>query len=387
MRNTLVIVQVALSLVLLATAGLFLRSLGNASTIDIGFKPDNILIMSVDPKLHNYSNAKTEQFLSQLRERVSTLPGVRSVSFVGVVPLSIGANSDKFDVEASKDHPRQSAYANVNNVGTEYFKMMGIPMLRGREFNIETDDQRVAIINETMATNMFPGLDPLGHQMLQGKDSYTVIGVARDSKSRTIGEKPTNGAFIFLNAAPEKVNSFFGITILVKTSVNPRSLAQSVRAQISALDPNMAVFSTETMQEHVDKSLILPRISALLFGIFGTVGLTLAAIGLYGVMSYSVRKRTREIGIRMALGARPRGVLGMVLRQGLTLTGVGLGVGIAIALVLGRFTASVLYGTSGTDLLTFAIVSTVLLAAATVAILVPALRAAHVEPTRALRYE
>jgi len=141
------------------------------------------------------------------------------------------------------------------------------------------------------------------------------------------------------------------------------------------------------MQEHVDKSLLLPRISALLLGVFGTVGLTLAAIGLYGVMIYSVRCRTREIGIRMALGANPRNVLKMVLRQGLILTGIGIGIGLIIALVLGRFTASVLYGTSGTDLLTFVVVSAVLLATATVAILIPAVRAAHVDPMVALRYE
>ena len=238
-----------------------------------------------------------------------------------------------------------------------------------------------------MAATVFPGQDPIGRRMSQGKDSFTVIGIARNSKLRTIGEKPESAAYLFLNAAPEKANSFFGTSIIVKTSVNPRSMAQSVRQQISALDPTMAVFNTETMQEHVDKSLLLPRISALLFGIFGVVGLTLAAIGLYGVMSYSVRRRTREIGIRMALGARPHAVLGMVLRQGLTLTGIGLGVGVLVALVLGRFTASVLYGISGTDPITFAIVSTVLLAAATVSILIPAFRASHVEPTTALRYE
>ena len=392
MRNTLVVVQVSLSLVLLTTAGLFLRSLGNASSIDIGFKPANLLIMSVDPKIQNYSHDKTAQFLSQLRDRVSALPGVRSVSFVGIVPLSIGAAENKFDVDPAKGRPAQNVIALVNTIGAGYFQTMGIPLVRGRDFTPQdvtsnVGGQPAAIINQTMAAHLFPGQDPIGRTIRQDKATYTIIGVARNSKSRTIGEKPSDAAYLFLNAAPEKATSFFGTTILVKTSMDPRALASSVRQQIAALDPNMAVFNTETMQEHVDKSLLLPRISALLLGIFGAIGLTLAAIGLYGVMSYSVRRRTREIGIRMALGAKRPTVLRMILRQGLILTAIGLAIGLAIALALGRFTASVLYGTSGTDLLTFVIVSLVLLATAAVAVLVPALRAAHVEPTTALRYE
>jgi predicted permease len=387
LRNSLVVVQVALSLVLLATAGLFLRSLGNASSIDIGFKSDNLLIMSMDPKLQNYSHDKTLQFLAQARERVSALPGVRSVSFVGVVPLSIGANSSNYEAEAAKDHPKQNVNADTNTIGSGYFASMGIPLLRGRDFVLQTDDQHVAIINETMASHLFPGQDPIGRVIHHDKDQYTIIGIARNSKQRTIGEKPSNAIYLFLNAAPEKANSFFGTTLIVKTSVNPAAMAQSVRQQIAALDPNMAVFNIETMQQHVDKSLLLPRISALLLGIFGAVGLTLAAIGLYGVMSYSVRCRTREIGIRMALGAKPRKVLKMILRQGLTLTAIGLAIGLAIALVVGRFAASVLYGTSGSDVLTFAVVSIVLMATAAIAILIPARRAAHVQPTVALRYE
>jgi predicted permease len=387
MRNTLVVVQVALSLVLLATAGLFLRSLGNASSIDIGFKPDNILMMTVDPKLHNYSPEKTVQFLSQLRERVSALPGVRSVSFLDTVPLSIGGASYGFNVDAANARPQQRAQADVYSVGSGYFQTMGIPLLRGRDFNIQSRDEHAIIINETMAGHLFPKQDPIGRVLRADKILYTVIGVARNSKSRTLGEGPVNCAYLFLEAAPEKVFSLFGISTIVKTSRNPIALARSVRDEIAALDPTMAVFNTETMQEHVDKSLLLPRISALLLGTFGAVGLTLAAIGLYGVMSYSVRRRTREIGIRMALGARPGTVLKMVLGQGLALTGVGLAIGLGIALGLGRFTASLLYGISGTDLLTFLTVPAVLLVAATVAIVVPALRAAHVKPTTALRYE
>jgi predicted permease len=387
MRNVLVVAQVALSMVLLATAGLFLRSLGNASSIDIGFKADNVLMMTVDPKLHNYSREKTAQFLSQLRERVSALPGVRGVSFVDTVPLSIGGTSYGFDVDAANARPQQSAQSDVYSVGSRYFETMGIPLLRGRDFNIQSRDEHAIIINETMAGHLFPKEDPIGRTMRADKTLYTVIGVAGNSKSRTLGEKPANCAYLSLEAAPEKVISLFGISTIVKTSRNPIALARSVRDKIATLDPSMAVFNTETMQAHVDKSLLLPRLSALLLVIFGAVGLTLAAIGLYGVMSYSVRRRTREIGIRMALGARPGAVLKMVLRQGLLLTGIGLGIGLGIALGLGRFTASLLYGISGTDLLTFVTVPAVLLAAATAAVVVPAFRAAHINPTTALRHE
>jgi putative ABC transport system permease protein len=387
MRNTLVVVQVSLSLVLLTTAGLFLRSLGHASSIDIGFRPANLLIMSMDPKLQNYSPDKTAQFLAQLHDRVAALPGVRSVSFVGVVPLSIGGEADNFAVDATQGHSAQNGIAFVDTVGAGYFQTMGIPLLRGRAFSAQLDGPSTAIINETMAAHLFPGQDPIGRTIRQDKTRYTVVGIARDSKLRTIGEKPTDAAYLFLNAAPEKANSFFGTTILVRTSIDPGALASPVREQIAALDPNMAVFNSETMQEHVDKSLLLPRISSLLLGIFGVIGLTLASIGLYGVMSYSVRRRTREIGIRMALGAKRPTVLRMILRQGLVLTGIGLAIGLAIALALGRFTASVLYGTSGTDPLTFVTVSVVLVATAVAAVLIPALRAAHVEPTTALRCE
>ncbi len=387
MRNALVVVQVALSLVLLAAGGLFLRSLENASSIDIGFKPDDILVMTVDPKLHNYSREKTVQFLSQFRDHVSALPGVRSVSFVDTLPLSIGGANFDFKVDAAKGRPEQSVNANVYSIGSGYFQTMSIPLLRGRDFNPQSDHQNAAIINETMAGQLFPNQDPIGRVMRTQKNSYTVIGIARNTKSRSLGEKPVKCAYLFLDAAPEKVVSLFGISAIVKTSVNPQLLARSVRGQITDLDPNMAVFNIETMQDHVNQSLLLPRISALLLGTFGAVGLTLAAFGLYAVMSYSVRRRTHEIGIRMALGARPNTVLRMVVRQGLGLTGVGLAIGLGIALGLGRFTASLLYGISGTDLLTLVSVPAVLLAVAVIAIIVPAFRAAHVEPNTALRYE
>ena len=378
LRNALVMVQVALSLVLLAGAGLFLRSLQNASSIDLGMKPDHVLLMSFDPKLYSYSREKTQQFLSTLRERVSALPGVRSVSFVDSLPLSIGGVNFGFNAANGAGGKPQQADADVYRVGSEFMGTLGIPLLRGRDFNRRTDDEHVAIINETMARRLFGNEDPLGRQIVSDKIPHTIIGVAGNSKSRTLGEKPKNCAYLFLEAAPEKAMSFFGISLAVKTSGDPHSLIHPVRAEITALDPNLAVFNAETMQEHVDKSLLLPRLSALLLGVFGAIGLTLAAIGLYGVMSYSVRRRTREIGIRMALGAEPGKVLRMVLVQGLAVTAVGLAIGLALAVALGRFAASLLYGISGTDLVTFLTVPAVLLAAALAAIVFPARRAAHV---------
>ncbi len=391
LRNGLVVVQVALSLVLLASAGLFLRSLQNASNIELGMKPDNILLMAVDPKLHNYSREKTQQFLTALRGRVAALPGVRSVTFVDSLPLSIGGTSDNFKAQGGKGGAPQDANADVYSVGAGFFDTLGIPLVRGRDFT-QADGEHVAVINQTMAAKLFGNEDPLGRQLsteLPGAEqiSYTIIGLARNAKSRTLGEGAKNCAYLSLEAAPEKVFSFFGITLAVKTSVDPNSLTRPVRAEIAALDPDLAVFNIDTMQEHVSKSFLLPRLSATILGIVGLVGLTLAAVGLYGVMSYAVRRRTREIGIRMALGAEPGNVLRMVLWQGVTVTGIGLAIGLGIALTLGRFTATLLYGISGADLVTFITVPIVLVAAALVAIMVPASRAARVQPSTALRYE
>ena len=386
MRNLLVVAQVTLSLVLLVGSSLFLRSLQNASSIDLGLRPSNVLLMGFDPKLHHYSADKTRQFLAQLRVRVSALPGVLAVSFLDSVPLSIGGSNSGFQVDGGKADSKE-INANMYNVGSRFFETMGIPLLRGRDFRLQEGSQRVAIINETMARDLFDGQDPIGRRLRGDNKAYEVIGIARNSKSRTLGEEPVDIIYFDLSQHPEEVFSFFGISIVVKTAVHPRNMIRSVREQVAALDPNLAVFGIETMQEQVNKSMLIPKLSAVLLGVFGAVGLVLATVGLSGVLSYSMRRRTREIGIRMALGANAREVLGMVARQGMLLAGAGLALGLILSLALWRFAGSLLYGISATDSVTFIGVPLLLFFVSLVATLLPARRAAKVDPIDALRYE
>ncbi|MCP5113546.1 MAG: FtsX-like permease family protein, partial [bacterium] len=217
--------------------------------------------------------------------------------------------------------------------------------------------------------------------------SWEVVGIAANSKSRTLGEEQKNCVFRFLNSKPDVAVILLGMNILAKTTGDPNAVARPLREEIRAIDPNLAVFGIETMQEHLNKALLIPRVSATLLGVFGTVGLTLAIIGLYGVMSYSVRGRTREIGIRMALGAPKEAVLKGVLRHGMSLAGVGLLIGLGGAFFVGKLSSAYLYGISAADPVTFIAVPVLLITVALVASLVPANRAARVSPSTALRYE
>lgn len=380
LRNTLVVLQVSVSVILLVGATLFLRSLRNAASIDTGMRPDGVLMMAFDPKLNGYSEERTKVLLQQLRSRVEAMPAVSSVTFLDSIPLSIGGTSFDFKLGESK-----SVNANVYYSGRRFFETMGIPLLRGRDFHAQ--DKDVAIINQTMAQRLFGDADPLGQDIVSEKAVYRVIGVSRDAKSRTLAEDPVNCAYLFLEGAPDKVISFYGISIVVKTTANVAGSMKAIRDQILSLDPNLAVFGEQSMREHVDNALMLPRISAALLGVCGATGLLLAAIGLYGVLSFGVRSRSREIGIRMALGAEKKAVLAMVTRQGLMLAGLGLVTGLVLAWMGSRYVASLLYGLNPADPFTFVAVPLVLLAVAAVAILVPAGRAAKVDPVLTLREE
>jgi predicted permease len=386
----LVGLQVTLSLVLLIASGLFLRSLQHASAIDLGFKPAGMLVLSVDTKAQGYSLEKTGNFFRTAAERISSVPEVSAVSYANFMPLSMASAEQKYRNPDEKDRP--DVNANEFLVGAHYFKAMGIPLLHGRDFEHRHDaTSSAALINRAMANQLFGNSNPIGRYVRQGDGAkaklYQIIGLVADSKAVSLGETTRPCIFHYLPADFTKINALLGTSIIVRASDNPAQLANEVRRQIESIDPNLAVFNIGTMGHHVDKALMLPRVCAALFGIFGLAGLILASVGLYGVVNYSIRSRTREIGIRMALGARPSNVGMMAARQGMTVVIAATALGLAISLVLSRFTASLLYGIQANDLLTFLTVPAILSGVALVAILIPVRRASRLDPMTALRQD
>jgi predicted permease len=305
------------------------------------------------------------------------------MSAVDMMPLSFAEAGRQFSAEG------RETGAGVFSVLPRYFETMGTPLLRGRDFDATRDlKSRSLIVSQTLARRLFGDQNPIGRTVRSGKsDVFEIIGVAGDAKTVTLGEDTGACAYLYLPRDAATVTSMFGLTILVKTSGNPARLLRPIQNEIEALDRNLAVFNGGTLSTHVAKAFVVPRLCAILFGIFGAVGLTLACVGLYGVVSYSVRSRTREIGIRMALGAPKPAILRLVLRQAFTLVAAGLAVGLAAAFAVSRFAASLLYGISATDLVTFLAVPLVLAAAALLAAVVPARRACAVDPMRALQSE
>jgi len=389
LRNLLVGVQVTLSAVLLIAAGLFMRSLASAASLDLGIRPEGVLMLAVDPKTAGYSNERLRQYLRLAEERLSALPGVRSAAAVNILPLSMAQNGEVFR-DADAGEKAGSTEANVFATTAAFFQTVGMPLLRGRAFRPQTDlDAPVALVNRAMARRLFGDREPLGRRIRDGKGkTYEIIGVTGDSKSVTLGEEVRACAYTYLpRDATEQVLSLLGMTILVKTGGDPAAMVRPVRDAILGLDPTLAVFNVDSLGRHVSRAFLVPRLCAVLFGVFGLIGLVLAAVGLFGVVSYSVRSRTREIGIRVALGARPGTILRLVLTEGLAIVAAGLVIGLAIAGAVSRFTASLLYGVSPTDLLTFASVPAVLLLTAAAAVVVPARRACAIRPMDAMRLE
>ncbi|WP_158749206.1 ABC transporter permease [Acidobacterium sp. S8] len=388
LRNLLVLSQMFLSLVLLCATGLFLRSLQRASHIDIGFRSHGILMMNVDPQLNGYSTLRATQFLEELRRRVRALPGVISVAWVDPVPLSMDGRWDDFHVEDGPKASRPNTVVDLYMVTPDYFQTIGISRLAGRDFAHESaDSSRVAVVNETFIKQLFVGRNPIGQRVTGSGATYEIVGVVKDSRSRTLGENTRPILYRSMEQDLGRDPDFRGISLLVRTDGNPALLEGAVRNEIHSLDPTMAIFHAETMEEHLRSALFLPRLAGTLFGIFGFTGLLLAAIGLYGMMSYSVSRRTREIGIRLALGAQVGAVQRLVVRQGMILTSIALALGLPCAFALSKFAASILYGIRPHDAVTFTAVPLFLTTIALLACWIPALRVARVEPQTALRCE
>jgi putative ABC transport system permease protein len=392
LRNALVIGQVALSIVVLIGAGLFLRSLNHARAINPGFDAEHILTLSFNTAAQKYDATKAEQFYQQLSNRVQALPGVQSVSLAQSAPLSYfysPAFSSPVFVEGHEPPQGEDPpFAGNNAIGPNYFRTLGVPLLSGREF---TDGDRkgapaVAIVNESLVRELFLNTNPIGqrlHVLLRGQpSSWEVIGVVKDSKYRSLGEDAM--PYIFL---PYLQNPQPAMALHVQTSGNPRDLAAAVRREVQALDPNLPAFNVMSLADNIDISLFPSRFGAVLLGVFGFLALLIASIGIYGVMSYGVSERTHEMGIRMALGARGRDVMRLVISQGMWLALIGVAIGAGLALAVTRVVKSYLYDVSVTDPLTFIGIALLLIGVALLACYVPASRATKVDPLEALRYE
>ena len=387
LRNCLVVVQVAVSLVLLVCAGLVVRSLQVAQKTRPGFTPENAVALSFDLGLQGYTEEKGRAFQRQLIERTQTVPGVRSVALTSTVPLTLDYSYTTIYVEGQTvTNTAELPVAVPNEISPNYFRTMEIP-LRGRDFT-ERDDKeesRVAIVNETFARRLFPGQEAIGRRFnFDGPDKpfWEVIGVAADGKYNTLGEDP-KAAFYRPLLRDYPTNA----TLVARTVGDSNAALSALRSELHTMDSALPLYNVQTLSDHMNVPLFPFRMAATVLGSFGVLAIILAAIGIYGVMSYVVAGRTREIGVRIALGAAKRDVLILIIRQGMTLALIGLGIGLLIAFGVAQLVAKLLFGVSPLDPITFAGVSLLLGLVALLACYIPARRAMKVDPLVALRYE
>jgi predicted permease len=387
-RKALVVAQVALSLLLLIGAGLFTRSLVNLRQLDPGFQPDRLVAFSVDPSLNGYPLERRLAVLEQIREELAAEPGVGSVSLAEVALMTDSNNSSTVKVEGYEPKDGENMNPNFNAVGPGFFSTMGIPLVAGRDFT-DADGPGappVAVVNETFVRYFYGDKDPLGRRFRRGRNDereIQIVGVVKDGKAANLREEPIR--FVY---EPYRQRTDVGeMTFYARSTLEPAAVAPRMRDIVRRVDATLPVTNLKTMEAQIGESLFVERLVAALSAAFGLLATLLAALGLYGVMSYAVSLRTREIGIRVALGADRRTVLGMVLREVAVLALIGVAVGLPGGYGLGRLVEAQLFGLTARDPLTFALATGTLLVTALLAGYVPAARATRVHPMVALRYQ
>ena len=388
LQATLVAAQVALAVVSLVCAGLFVRGLQRAQSVDTGIgDPDGVLLVGTNLFLGGYTSDSTGRpVLERLLAEVRALPGVRSASVATLVPLGFGGrSSSSFDIEGYEFRPDENGAIPWSLVGSDYFETVRTPLLRGRGITAEDrrESQRVAVVNEAFARRYWPGREALGRQLrFSGGTWRTVVGIARDGKYESLSEPAQPVVFV-----PIQQGYSSGFTLHVRTDGDPRRLQQALRAIFERVDPNLPFNDVRTFAQNMAAVTFVQDMGASMLAAFGLLALLLAAIGLFGVLSYSVAQRTREMGVRIAIGASRRDVLGLVVGRAMRLTALGLGIGIVLAAGAGQLLRSQIFGVSPLDPATFVTVVALLSAVAFLAAWLPARRAARVDPIIALQAE
>jgi predicted permease len=383
LRRVLVVGQVALALLLLVGAGLFARTFVNSRQVDLGFRERRAMLASIDLTAAGYTAQTGPQFYRDLLERLERLPSVRRASVTTQVPLTVGWGSDTSpNIEGYERTPNEDVTVYFGLVSPHYFDSLRLPIVVGRaiEDRDTSEAPLTAVINETMATRYWAGRNPVGGRLDYGRGWATVVGIARDGPYGSIGETPKNVMYLPIGQVYRPTP-----TLIVATTVDPGSALPEIRRAIRDLNPNLPLFEVRTLEEHLAGSVFLARLASSLLGAFGGLALLLAVIGLYGVIAYSVSTRTREIGVRMALGAGRATIHGEVLGQGLRLALVGLAAGLLLAVLAAPLLASQLVGVRPTDALVLATTSSVVLLIAGAATWMPAWRASRIDPILALR--